>query len=212
LAETVASLALRGLGNALNLIGERDSPPGIELGLPSQPVHDLTPYIRYGSAPVFGHFEDGWTTFSHSQTLALAVFSADFISDWSAVVTGDVGLSQNRLDKMALWIYGISLRATPATALADIGASSALLTVPVGIASGTYNEHQIFLNGGNITAQQGALLALMGNENAGAFKFPIQWAAGAQLRLTVQNVNANSIVWEWIFLCRLVPRGVPPLP
>jgi len=209
MAENVASTALRGFSNALSLVGERSAPPGVELGLPAQPLHDLTPYVRYGAAPIFQKFADGWVTAGISQTFATATFAATAILDWSAVVSGSFGISQNRLASMALWIYQISLDCIP-TATADIGDSVARMNLPVGIGTASV-EHALFLNKSNFVSEA-ALVQWIPNDIGAGIHWPVQWPAGQTLNFINQNNNANATTWRWKLRCRMLPIGVPPLP
>jgi len=214
MAENVPTTALAGLGNALQLTGERSAPPGIELALPAQAIHDLTPYVRYGSAHTFGKFNDGWVGFSMLDTVSTAVHAVTNVGDWSALVSGSFGISQGVLDRMALWVYGVSCQAVAATALADIGAASLRIIVPVGVVSqsGTLDEHLVFGSDGAAANRvlTGALEAQLVNQVRPSW--PFQWAAGQTAQFSNQNINANVITWGWSLLCRMLPMGEAPLP
>lgn len=214
MAENVPTTALEGLGNALQLIGERSAPPGIELALPSQPVHDLTTYVRYGSAHRFGKFNDGWVTFSLVDTVSTAIFAATTVADWSAHVSGAFGISAGKLSRMALWVYGVTLQAGAATALADIGAATLRLGVPAGMTfQGTYEEQLLFAAEGQNEAdvvQTAALEVQMINRVKPAW--PVQWAAGQGGQFIQENLNANVVTYAWALTCRMLPMGQAPLP
>lgn len=215
MAENVATGALKGLGNALNLVGDRSGPAGIELALPAQPIHDLTAYVRYGSAHVFGKFNDGWVTLASQEVIVGAVFFARSVGDWSAIVSGAFGISQGKLDRMALWIYSISLEASSDASLDDIGASSFGIPVPVGMSvnSGAATKHIVFACDGRTanTVQRAALSVICVNQIRDVF--PFQWAAGATATFRNQGVNAiNTTNFQWSLLCRMIPMGQAPLP
>jgi len=212
-AENVASRALRGLGNALSLVGQRFAPPGIELALPSQPVHDLTQYARYGSSPIFSFLSDGWVSVGLSVTQAAGTFGEAAIADWSSVVSGDFGISQNSINNMALWVYHVSVQATVVATLADIGDVLVRVNTPRGINLNNGSNIVILFQSkaGNFVQESGVVTFLI-DERKGFF--PYQWAAGENLRFRVQNLNgaADDIAFKCNLLCRMVPLGVPPLP
>jgi len=208
LAELVGSTAIRGLGNALNLIGERSSPPGIELALPGQPIHDLTSYVRYGSSPVFAPLADGWVTMSHDVTHALTTFASQTVADWSAVVTGDVGIGTNRLSRMGLWIYNVTVQVDAALDIADVGSVAVIIPIPTGIDELSSPANQVLFASKTIAAQRTALSGFMAN--AAPPRLPIFWVAGQPLQISVSNLVAASVIYSLSMLCRLVPLGSMP--
>jgi len=211
LTENVATKALRGLSNALKLVGARASPPGIELGLPSQPIHDLTPYARYGSAPVFDHLSDGWVTFALVMPIITQRFQSATIPDWSAVVSDGFGISLNELERMALWVYDSAIRVTAEVTLADVGDSLIRIDIPTGFDSGL-SGHIIFLNQAGNFVQQSDLEAFLVNEANP--HLPFMWPAGQLFTLFGQNTSGipDDVTFRITLLCRLLPLGVPPLP
>ena len=215
MAENVATKALRGLSNALELEGERSAPPGIELRIPSQPVDDLTQYIRYGSAHVFGKFSDGWVTLALRDVVVGASFATTVEADWSAIISGDFGVNLGRLGRMGLWIYGVSLEAASNVSLDDIGACSLDIPVAIGMRanSGTSPLHTLFASDGKAAnrVETGALSVRLINQMRPYF--PFQWAAGQAGTFRNQGVNAiNVVTFEWTLLCRMLPMGQAPLP
>lgn len=211
MAENVATRALRGLGNALRLVGDRSAPPGIELATPSQPVDDLTAYVRYGSALTFGHLADGWVSVAFLQLAVGAGFdSVDRI--WDTVVSGDFGISQSQLTSTMLWIYGVSLNASAVTQLATIGQARITIAIEKGIGDVATGGAQnlIFLNDGT-GVDVGPLNRMMPNQALNT-RFPTPWPPGSIMATRFNNLDANDVNWFVTFLCRLVPFGVPPLP
>ena len=214
MAENVASTALRGLSNALELSGDRTGPPGIELGIPSQPVEDLTQYARYGSAHVFHQLSDGWLTLIVKDVVIAAAYESTTVEDWSSGVSGDFGISSGRLSRMALWIYGVSLRVNAAVALADVGASALYIRIPSPIRVGGAGVTEYMIFGCDGTAPNRIETAPLEVRMVNQVRpfWPFQWAAGQAGVFRNQNVNANSVSWEWVVLCRMLPMGQAPLP
>ena len=213
--ENVASKALRGLSNALGLTGDRSAPPGIELAIPSQPVDDLTQYARYGSAHVFGKFSDGWVTLALQEAIVGVNFVSTVVPDWSAIVSGDFGISLGTLSRMALWIYDVSLEAISDSSLADIGAASLTINVPVGMSvnNGQSRKHNVFACDGTAPnrVEKSALSVILINQLRPSF--PFQWGAGQQGLFRGEGVNAiNTVTFQWSVLCRMLPMGQAPLP
>jgi len=217
MAENVPSRALLGLSNALNLTGQRSAPAGIELTLPSQPVHDLTPYVRYGSAMVFNPKSDGWFSYAANLTTTGAVFANFADADWSNAVSGSFGIPVNRLQNFACWIYAVSVQAEPATALADVGTSFANLSYPVGITgptAGANKENMIFSNGGHPDGDftQSQTLTIHMENVLRQRVFPAQWGLSQTFTVVVQgNTAVNVVVWKINALCRLLPLGIGPM-
>lgn len=204
------SRALRGLAEGRNLLEQPSAPPGIDLTRPSQPVDDLTAYIRYGSALTFSHLQDGWVTATFEELKVGAGFDSTNHT-WDTQVSGDFGISQAALENMMLWIYHISVSAHPVTALVDIGVSRITMAIERGVgnvANGT-TQGLIWLNDAT-----GIELSALGRNLTpqAAPRFPYPWPPGAVMQTKTQNINANDIVWKFNLLCRIVPFGVPPLP
>ena len=107
--EVILARAIRGLANAFGLSGERSGPPGLDLGLPAQPVVDLGAFARYGSARMGENLRgDGWWiygfnfggaaefTFTNSNALTMADFPGKvddvfWIKQFSSSLTVSVG-------------------------------------------------------------------------------------------------------------------------
>lgn len=212
--ENVASNALRGLSNALDLTGSRSAPPGIELAIPSQGVDDLTQYVRYGSAHVFGRFSDGWLTLGVRLETTAVGFSSFNLDDWSAEVSGDFGISLGRLSRMALWVYGVSIRISVVGSLADLGATALFVRVPAAmlVNGGGLEEHIIFASDGLAAnrVDTGPLETRLMNQARPSW--PFQWAAGQRGVFRGQNLSTNSVEWNYSLLCRMLPMGQAPLP
>ncbi len=213
MSEIVGGRSLRGLGNALFLSGDREAPPGIELGIPAQTVHDLTAYARYGSAHVFGVSEDGWASFV-ARVAPNATFSSSTVGNWRTEIETVFDVSPGKLERMALWIYGISVTATAAVAIGDIGVSN--FTIEIGQMaahnSPTSIEHILWAcdgSAGQRVLHTGALATILVNQLRPAF--PFQWPAFRSGRFRAQS-NANIVTFTFNLLCRMLPMGQAPLP
>ena len=216
MAESIATRALRGLGNALRLNGERDAPPGIELAIPAQTVFDLTTVMQYGSALQFGHFEDGWVTANLRVVIVATTTSVATTVIWDTDVSGDFGIVQNVLNKTLFWIYGVSLRATASAQVSDLGVAHVNIRISAAIdlnaSSGSRQSPDIFQASGDNLVLRSPLIASYVPE-VSAYKLPIPWAAGQSATFTNQNkAGVGTVTYEWSILGRILPLGIPPLP
>lgn len=216
MAETISGRGLRGLSNALNLQGEREAPPGIELELPAQTVHDLTPYVRYGSAHVFGQSSDGWVLAVVKDVTVGAEFSSQTIGDWRNQIESGFDLSPGRLERMNLWVYGCTVDVVAQTSLDDIGAVSLDFEVSFAIArnSPTIVQYSVFASDGQAAhrvLKAGPLNVILANQLD--TRWPVVWPGGRSGRFRCQGVNAvNTVTFTWLLLCRMIPMGQAPLP
>ncbi len=209
------SRALKGLGNSLGFSGtDRSAPPGIDLTRESTPVNDLTQYARYGSALIFEPLADGWVTATYDIDTVIAGQVA-INRTWDTQVSGGFGISQNSLDNMMCWIYGVTMNAVADTAIVDIGISRVTVIIPRGIGdvAGGSAQHALWYNLGVAAGsfiQTGTLqVNLFNNRNQTLIPHP--WPAGHDLTIRVNQVNANAIAWRTSILCRILPFGVPPI-
>ncbi len=214
--ESIATRALRGLGNALRLNGDREAPRGIELAHAAQPVFDLTQFTRYGSALQFAHFADGWVTATFLQAIVASTNPVAVSLIWDTDVSGSFGISQNILAKTIFWIHGISLQATASAQLTDAGDARLSVNIPIGLdlngTGGGRTAHDIWMGKGSDELIERTPLIASYIPLLSAYKMPFPWAAGQSATFLNQNDAAvGTVTYDWSILGRILPLGTPPI-
>jgi hypothetical protein len=179
----------------------------VELGLPAQPVADLTQLGRYGSArrPELG---DGWVLWSVE--LAMLTGSGYYsttapFTDSDVVQEGDV-----------CWIYNTSVYVTATGALTDFNGVQVAVIVPENsrVGAGTLQTaYPIFFGDESTLMDDATLTAWCQQKSPLQYKAPTAAPSGSTLSISAQADGAAGTLSLLVAVyMRVLPAGVPPLP
>lgn len=216
----VLSSAWRVLAGLYRLPGQTSSPPGLELDLPVQPVHDLSREAEYQRQAIFEHSFDQ-VILAGTTDRAAFTRPAIFLLSGAQAALGRLGLqSPNDVDVWLDAIYGYL----------DPASDPAFLTVAqAGVIQGGpgfagADAQRLFLaNGTGFAAIISGGRATLSFVDAATVRhnatelaeqpFPVYFsdAVGTSALVMAVATAGGAVTVRWTFVYRFVPIGVRPV-